>query len=204
LKVSGVHSLRPAHEMDPDTATSLQLWQRARRGDTSALNQLFSRLLPRLTRWTRGRLPRRARHSADTSDLVQDAMMNALRNLDGFEPRRREALQAYLRQAIRNRVRDEMRRLERRPRSAEMPVELLEAADDSPLERAILGENVERYRQGLARLTEEEQDLIVGRLELGFSYEQLALATGRGTPDAARMAIRRALLRLAHEIEAGH
>ena len=127
--------------------------------------------------------------------------MNAIRNLSGFEPRRRQALQAYLRQAIRNRVRDEFRRSERRTWT-EMDAERLAAPDDSPLEHAIHGQNLQRYRQALAQLDDEDQELIVGRVELGFSYEQIALATGRSTPDAARMAIRRALLRLAQAIEA--
>ena len=196
----GSSSQTPA--VSPD-ATSVQLWYKARGGDRSALEELFSRLLPRLTRWTRGRLPRRVRQSADTSDLVQDAMMNALRNLDGFEPRRRQALQAYLRQAIRNRVRDEMRRIDRRPVPSAGDMDLLAGDDVSPLQHAISGENASRYREALSRLQDEEKELIVGRLELSFSYEQIALATGRNSPDAARMAIRRALLRLADEIASG-
>ena len=41
----------------------------------------------------------------------------------------------------------------------------------------------------------------MGRIELSFSYEQLALATERASPAAARVAVRRALLRLAQEID---
>jgi hypothetical protein len=46
----------------------------------------------------------------------------------------------------------------------------------------------------------DEQALIVGRIELGYTYEQIALSTGRPTANATRVAIRRALLHLAEEI----
>jgi RNA polymerase sigma factor (sigma-70 family) len=192
----------PASPPESAPSSSVQLFLKARDGDLTALDTLFTRLLPALKRWTRGRLPRRVRESADTSDFVQDALLNAFRNLDGFEPRRRQALQAYLRQAIRNRVRDELRRGGRRPRPAEDPdMESFASGDVSPLDHAIRGENAERYRRALSAMTPEEQELIVGRLELGFSYEQIALATGRAHPDAARMAIKRALLRLASALD---
>jgi RNA polymerase sigma-70 factor (ECF subfamily) len=70
----------------------------------------------------------------------------------------------------------------------------------SPLADAIGEENALRYREALARLDADEQELIVGRIELGYSYEQLALASGRSSPDAARMAVKRALLRLAEAL----
>ena len=96
--------------------TTLELLQRARGGDRDALDGLFSRLLPSLRRWAHGRLRRGARDGADTADLVQQAMVGALRHLDHFEPKRRDVLRAYLRKAIRNRVVDEVRRSDRRPR----------------------------------------------------------------------------------------
>ena len=41
-------------------------------------------------------------------------------------------------------------------------------------------ESAQRYREALARLDPGDQKLIVGRIELGLSYDQLALATERG------------------------
>ena len=51
-------------------------------------------------------------------------------------------------------------------------------------------------------LRPEERDLIVGRLELELSYEELAQAVGRPTANAARSAVVRAMIRLAEEM--GH
>ena len=55
----------------------------------------------------------------------------------------------------------------------------------------------DRYRSALKHLPRRDQRLIVGRLELGYSFGQLAAVDGRAGPDAARMALKRALVRLA-------
>src|SRR5438105_1853267 len=58
--------------------SSLVLVRRAHDGDTTAINELFVRYLPRLQRWAHGRLPSWARGSLDTHDLVQDTFMQVL------------------------------------------------------------------------------------------------------------------------------
>ena len=40
-------------------------------------------------------------------------------------------------------------------------------------------------------------------MELGYSYEQLALVLKKPTPEAARLAVRRALLRLGEQMQQG-
>jgi len=139
----------------------------------------------------------------DTDDLVQEAVGNAFRRMDKFEPRRKRAIRSYLRQSIRNRILDEVRRAGK----VEVSVPTGHsgtwvAPETSPLERAISAENIQRYRQALKRLEPDDQELIVGRVDLDYSYDQLALATSRPSRDAARVAVRRALLRLAQEMDA--
>ena len=97
----------------PDS--TIQLVARARTGDRDAIDRLLSRHAEPLRRWASGRLPRWARDLADTEDLVQDTLLQTFRNLPSFDVRGAGALQAYLRQAIVNRVRDELRRRARRP-----------------------------------------------------------------------------------------
>lgn len=199
---------RPSHPSAPDSpgavesgigASSWSLLLRARQGDRGALDALFARHLPALYRWSRGRLPRWAREFSDTNDVVQDAVLKTLARLEGFEPRREKALQAYLRQAVRNRIRDELRKVRRRPLPAELDPEQADTGP-SPLHQAAHGEMQERYARALARLRDDDRELIVARLDLEYSYEQMALATGRPTPAAARVAVSRALLRLAREM----
>ena len=67
----------------------------------------------------------------------------------------------------------------------------------SPLEAAIGQETVERYESALMTLTADEREAIVARLELGLTHAELADAMGKPSADAARMAVARAMLRLA-------
>jgi RNA polymerase sigma factor (sigma-70 family) len=186
----------------PDVASTLDLLQRARQGDRDALNDLFERYLPPLRRWARGRLPRWTRDLRDTDDLVQETLLQTFARIDAFQPRHEGALQAYLRQAIVNRVRDEVRRVSRRPAAG--PLEDQEEQPDkgvSPLDEAIGVEAAERYEAALQRLRPDERELIVARVEMGNGYDQIAAAHGKPSADAARMAVARALVRLAEEMD---
>jgi RNA polymerase sigma factor (sigma-70 family) len=185
-----------------ELASTTDLLRRARGGDAQALDDLVRRHQGPLRRWARGRLPRWTRDLRDTEDLVQETLVQTLRHIDDFEPRHEGALQAYLRQALINRVRDEVRRVGRYPKATELD-EQDEHADSgaSPLEEAIGREALERYENALQRLRPEEREVIIARVEMQQSYAQIAAAHGKASPDAARMAVTRALLRLAEEMD---
>ena len=181
--------------------SSLDLLERARAGDQSALNTLLARHLPRLRRWASGRLPRWARDVADTQDLVQDTLLQTFKRIDRFEARGNGALQAYLRQGVLNRIRDEYRKAGRRPVTAELDSQKPDSAA-SPLEEAIGSEAVERYEKALQRLRAADREAIIARIEMGFTHEELATLLGKPSANAARMALERALVRLATEMRA--
>jgi RNA polymerase sigma factor (sigma-70 family) len=185
-----------------DVESTFSLIERARAGDSEALDLLFARHRKPLQRWASGRLPIWARDIADTEDLVQETLFQTFKRIGDFEPRRVGALQAYLRQAVLNRIREELRRKGRRPDATDLddiPVD----SDQSPLEQAIGREAVDRYEQALARLKPEEREAIIARVEMGYTYEELAEALGKPTPDAARKTAQRALVRLAEEMKRG-
>jgi len=154
-----------------------------------------------MLRWARHRLPQWARDLADTQDVVQEAVVQTFKHLDRID-RGEGALQAYLRQAVLNRIRDHIRRVERRPAAVMLDSQHVDLGP-SPLEHAVGREALECYEAALARLSDADRELIVASVELGYSYEQLAEATGRASPDAARKAARRALVKLAMEMERG-
>jgi RNA polymerase sigma-70 factor, ECF subfamily len=137
---------------------------------------------------------------ADTDDLVQDTLLRTFQKIEDFEARGAGALQAYLRQAVLNRVRDELRRKARSPSRVDDDGLDLQA-DGSPLEEAIGREALERYEAALLRLKPEEREAIVGRVEMEYSYAELAEALGKPSPEAARKTAQRALLRLAEEMK---
>jgi RNA polymerase sigma-70 factor (ECF subfamily) len=192
--------LDPEASRPVEAESTFHLIERARAGDHRALERLFALHLKPLQRWARGRLPKWARDLADTDDLVQDTLLQTFKRIEVFEPRRVGALQAYLRQAVLNRVRNELRRKGRQPHATDLD-DIEVESDDSPLEQAIGREAVEQYEAALQRLTTEEREAIIARVEMGYSYEELAEALGKPTPDAARKAARRALVRLAEEMK---
>lgn len=186
----------------PATDSTATLLERARAGDRAAIDTLFARCIPPLRRWARGRLPAWARDMADTNDVVQDAVIQTFKKMDTFEARGEGALQAYLRQAVMNRIRDHIRRVGRRPDQLELDAEHKDEGP-SPLEQAVGREAVERYEAALARLTATDRELIIATVELGYTPEQVVEATGRRSVDAARRASRRALIKLAEEMQRG-
>ena len=93
----------------------------------------------------------------------------------------------------------EIRRVAGRPVSAELDSGL-QAADASPLEAAIGGETLDRYERALEALRPEERELVIAHTEFEFSHSELAAAFDKPSANAARMALQRALLRLATEM----
>lgn len=183
-----------------DAATTVELLARAREGDEDALNVLFARHLPDLRRWASGRLPRWARDLADTTDLVQETLLQTFKRIDAFEPRSEDAFRAYLHQAVMNRVRDELRRHRRRPEGSELDTQLPDDAP-SPLDLAMAQQKMDTYELALATLTEVDRDAVVGRVELGLTYAELADVLDKPSAEAARKSAQRALLKLAEAMK---
>ena len=179
----------------PDDPTQVLL-DGAKEGREDAVNILLERYGPRLRRWATGRLPGHARHIDDTEDLVQDVLVQALNHVDHFEQRHEGAFHSYLRTAILNRIRNRVRHAGVRDR-AEEPVAEGYRPPRSPLEELIGSEALERYESALATLRESDRELVVARIEMDCSYEELAQMTDRPSANAARMACKRALMRLA-------
>lgn len=188
-----------SEQLPLDEMPSVELIRLANGGDRRALDHLFARYLPILRRWASGRLPGWARDLVDTDDVVQETLIRTYRNVENFVPRHDGAFGAYLRQALNNRLRDEIKRVQRAPRRVEIATDH-EGGDASPLEAAIGADSLRKYEAGLLRLSEEDREMVVARVEMGLSYKEVAAAMNRPTADAARMAVGRALVRLAAEM----
>lgn len=192
--------LVPPHGQVDSPDATIHLLERARAGDEAALEKLFARYLKPLRRWASGRLPKWARDMADTQDLVQETLLQTFKRIEGFEARGEGALQAYLRQALMNRIRDELRRFDRRGAPAALDTQAPDRGP-SPLEAAIGQQATERYERALARLRDGDREAIIARVELGCSYEEMAAALGKPSPEAARKAAQRAVVRLVAEMQ---
>jgi len=193
---------RPARpsESEKYQEGTTSLLHRAQAGEDSALEELCARYLPRLYRWATGRLPPHARSLIDTHDLVQETLVKTARRLSDIQIRHSGAFPAYLRTAILNRIRDEIRRAAVKPNFA--PLEGTEEADSpSPLDTAIGQDLADRYEAAMTRIKESERSAIFLRVEMEMDYQEIADVLNKPTSEAARLAVHRALLHLAQEIE---
>jgi RNA polymerase sigma-70 factor, ECF subfamily len=190
---------RPENGATSEAEASLVLVLRARTGDEAALNDLMARYLPRLQRWAHGRLPASARGALDTHDLVQDTLTNVVQRIHAFEPRHEGAFQGFVRTVLLNRIRDIARQAKRRG-----PVDPIESdivSDDwSPMDLAIGNETLARYDAALERLSPEERELIIARIEMCLPYSEIVTMFGKPSVAAAHMAVSRALVKLAEEM----
>ena len=182
-----------------DLESTASLIDRIRRGDDAATDALIERYLPALRRWAHGRLPARARHLADTDDLVQITLIKTLKRVKEFEANRHGAFFAYLRRALKNQILDQLRAAQRRP-GRELLVEP-PALDPSPLEEAIGSDRLRAYEEALEALGERQREAVIMRVELGATYPEIAGAIGSPTANAARMVVSRALAQLAESMD---
>ena len=189
---------RPSIIVQSPGESTRDLLDLARAGDDAALGRLYQRYLPALTRWAHGRLPPWAREMRDTEDLVQESVMQTLKEIGRFEPTRDGAFHAFLRKILHNRLIDEIRRVSRIKRELLSSDHPLDAP--SPVEEVIGRQALEKYEAALSRLRPEEREAVVARVELGCSYPEIAHALGKNSADAARMMVTRALVRLAEEM----
>lgn len=179
------------------TDSTLDVLERAQDGDERAAKVLIERSLPSVRRWAHGRLPRYARADANTEDVVQDAFLKTLRGLKRFQHRTVGGLQAYLRQAVVNRVRDLIRGSGRRIDTNGV----VEPRDwkPSPLEAVIMRQQLDQFLGALRQLRPADRQVIVWRIELGYTADEIATKLGKSKA-AAGMTITRAMSRLAKEL----
>lgn len=185
------------HALQPES--TINLINRAQTGDDTALEVLCTRYMPRLYRWATGRLPLSARGIIDTGDLVQETLIKVIRRLGDFHPDHASAFPAYLRKAILNRIRDEVRQTGNKP-----PITDLDGRErnpsPSPLEETIGWDLIDTYEQAFRRLKEDDRAVIFLKIELEMSNKEVADALNKTSADAARKAGNRALVRLAREM----
>ena len=176
-----------------DPERSIDLLKKAQAGDDQARDDLLARYLPRLERWASRRLPLGVRSMLDTGDIVQEAVISALRHLNALEIRNERTVEVYLKRAITNRIID----IYRRPRrNREQVDEQLPLEAPSALDMVIGEEALERYERALESLSEADCQIVVMHADLGMDYNEIAAELGK-SPDAARMSLGRALKKLA-------
>lgn len=210
---SEAETLAPAD----DPSGSLMLIRKAQDGDAQAYEELFERYYPRVHRIVRRQMGNAARIDGDSMDVLQEAMIQAIRAFDRFEVRSQPALIAWFARIVKNRIRDDHRRRHAAKRDAGVEKVLhhisrayqtgslrYEALDEGPLpeDQLVRKEELGGLQQALLKIEPIQRDLILLRKREDMAWSEIAERLSFPSPDAARMAYGRAKLDLRRAMEA--
>jgi RNA polymerase sigma-70 factor (ECF subfamily) len=194
---------------------STTLIQQFRNGLTAAGNQLLQAYEPYLKLLARVQMESRFAAKFDPADVVQQAMILAVRDFRNFRGQTDAEFAAWLRQILAHVLAHEMRRYsgtQKRDLDREMSLdetinqsaqrlgEILPATATSPTQAVVRNERQVHLAQALERLPDDYREVIVLRHIEGLSHEQIAKRMNRNT-GAIRMLWVRALARLRTEVE---
>jgi RNA polymerase sigma factor (sigma-70 family) len=161
----------------------------ARTGQRWAWEAIYRELSPTVLGYLR------AQGASEPGDLTGEVFLQVVRDLPDFEGGESQ-FRAWAFAIAHNRLVDQRRSLKRRPVEL-LPVEQIDhpqtggSAEDEALSRI----EEQRVRQTLARLTEDQRNVILLRVLGDLTVEQVAAALGR-TPGAVRALERRGLATL--------
>lgn len=151
--------------------------------------QVIEEMYPRLFRYARFRLER-----GEAEDATSAALERMWRVRSGYRADR-GALRAWLQTVGYNAIRDEVRRVYRRPRTVQLDdLQLVDHAAN-----VALAAEMADVRRAITHLSQADAEIIGHRYGLGLSNEETAELQGR-TPGAVATATHRALHRLREEM----
>lgn len=170
-------------------------------GESQAWERALAALATRLVRFARASLPICLAPKLDPEDLVQDVLMAALSKASVINRLPKSRLEAYLIRSLQNRIRDELRR-HRRSSTYVLDDSRPRSTLEDPMNGLLESEQLRAFCEGLRSLPSSDQELILGRYWRGFSFAELARRTSRTSPEAARVALGRAVARLRGAVRA--
>jgi len=194
-------------------APTMELVRRAQAGETEAREALFSRYAGRVLAIVRARLGARLRAHLESGDLMQDALLEALRGLERFEMRDESSLIRWLAQLVEHRItaRASYHAAAKRDgplvplegeRAGEPGTLDLAAREAGPATEIQSRESRQAVQSALAELPERQREIVLLRDYAGASWEEVAEAAGAPSAAAARMLHARALVKLGELLRA--
>jgi RNA polymerase sigma-70 factor (ECF subfamily) len=183
------------------------LLEQSRAGDRAALERLLERLRPYLHLLVRPHLGPDLAARLESSDLVQESLLNVVRGFDGFRGTDVPQFLAWVGQIVARVAASAGRRhaagKRDRRREAAGPERLAEVAAGSsgPPERAARDEQAARLAAALERLPPAYRDVIQARFFDGLPFADVAARCGRSAA-AVRVLCLRAIQRLRREMGA--
>jgi RNA polymerase sigma-70 factor (ECF subfamily) len=177
------------------TAPHPQLVERAVQGDPQATAALIEQIRPNVVRYCRAHLGRIGGRHTTADDVSQEVCIAVLRSLPAFRDQGRP-FTAFVYGIAAHKVADAQRAAVRH--LAVTPVEAITDQPDAapgPEQHALNTDTARRLSELLTHLSDLHREIIVLRVAVGLSAEEVGGAVGM-SPAAVRVAQSRALSRL--------
>jgi RNA polymerase sigma-70 factor (subfamily 1) len=189
-------------------AESMLLLERAQDGDPDALDRLVGRYYGRVLHIVRLRMGPWLRAHVESGDILQETFAAAVTGLDRFEPRDEASLIHWLSQVAENRIRKQVERLQAAKRDARREVPMAapsgsSASGPQAWEPASPGRSASSELSDaewiailegcIHALPDTQRDAILLRNYAEASWQTVADTLALSSPDAARMAHKRAM-----------
>lgn len=197
-------------EQTAETVEPMRLIRRAQAGDLAAYEQFFERYYSSIHRLARQRVGRHLRRDVESRDVINEAMIEAIRSFDRFELPDRSALFSALGRVFERQLQTLRRCAQTQTRDRDVAVALrhiqdavtsgrlvLEQADDALAE----DEEIALLAKCLEELDNQQRAVVVLRESEGLSWDEIARRVGCPSTDAARMVFARARIALKRELE---
>lgn len=187
-----------------------RLLEALQQGDAAAQQDVLLRYQPWLRLLTRMQIGPRLQGKFSESDIVQEAMLEACRDLTQFRGTTEAELLAWLRQILAHVLSHQIRRYqgtaqrdvakelsldEALARSSMRLQEMLASTGPSPSSNAVMHEQELKLAEVMSRLPEDHREVIILRNMEGLSHAEVAARMGRSV-GAVRMLWLRALSQL--------
>lgn len=148
--------------------------------------------------------PQHLRTRVDDSDLVQESLLKASRQLESFRGKTEAEFEAWLREILLNQITDCIRHNSRQQRdiNVEQQLQSLDHADAGPTASEELRNTESRdlVWQAVSELPEDYRTVILLRQQMDLSFVDIAENMQR-TPDAIRMLWGRAIVALGAKLK---
>ena len=195
--------------------TTQHLVTLAKEGDRTALEQLCQVYGERVHWIVRFRMGGEIRSKLDSMDVVQDAFILALQDLDDFTYRDEGDFLRWMSKIVENRIRDNMKKLHSDKRNIRKEVPLRN--DLTTMQRRFEGdvgpmatttpsvivsqrEDLDKLEKAINKLRPEYREAIILRKIEGLSYKEIGTRLGKST-DAVGMLVSRAMIALINAFE---
>jgi RNA polymerase sigma-70 factor (ECF subfamily) len=197
---------RPSSPLD-----SIHLVRQAQQGELSAYERLFERYYERVRGLARKRLGPGLREQVETVDIVNDAMVEAIRSFQDYEIRDDKKILAWFAGIVENRIRalDRHYRAQKRDRAKQQALDYinesismgrlsLQPAVEEPSPSTVVRkrEEIDVLRECLDALPEKSREIVRLKHAGEHSWEEIAELAGCASADAARMIYARAKIEL--------